>query len=267
MADTKLSALPAAGALGATDLMYVVQGGVSKQATGAQITALGQSGLGTAAFQSSATFLQASNNLSDVASASTALATLGGAPAWFPGYVSSRWYMMPGVPAVTTASALAANTIYFVAFPIYSPMTIKALGARINTASAGGNLQLAIYASLNGQPNGAPLASTSSISTTSAGNVSATLGSPVTLNPGVYWAAVTADNSTVAMQGVNGASPLTSWLVGAASQNLVSDSTTTSRPEPSFGFTYASGSWPTLSAGQTSVNGAAHAAALQLQAN
>lgn len=42
MADTKISGLPAASALTATDAFAVVQGGASKKATGAQIAALAQ---------------------------------------------------------------------------------------------------------------------------------------------------------------------------------------------------------------------------------
>ena len=123
-----------------------------------------------------------------------------------PGYVAANWYL-PVAPGIFSATAaFTANTIYYHPIYITRRVTISDLGCQITTASAGGNLKIAIYANdaSTGRPSGTPLAETGSISTTSTGNVSADItGSNVTLEAGTYWVAFWSDNSTAAVRGIS----------------------------------------------------------------
>lgn len=133
-----------------------------------------------------------------------------------PGYIVNNWYVGGGVYNFQTGSAVSANNIR--AYPAYvmEKLTVGALGVRINTAAAGGNVSLAIYAHnpATGRPTGTPLVSTASISTTSVGSVNAAASAQ--LGPGLYWFATNADNATVVLEGIN--AYLAPYLVGSATQ-------------------------------------------------
>lgn len=149
-----------------------------------------------------------------------------------PGYVAGNWYFPNVVGDCVNGAALTANRIYYSLMPIPKRVTLSDLGVRISTASAGGNLKLAIYANnaSTTRPTGTPLAETASITTASAANVSADItGSNVTLEQGHYWFAVWQDNGTSAVQCLSaGASTVTEAVkkVGSTSQDTISGSTT-----------------------------------------
>ena len=155
------------------------------------------------------------------------------AVAFHPGYVAGRWYM-PFNRSVQAAvgGAIAANSIRLAPFFIPKAVTISTLGARITTAAASGNIQLAIYNSST--TTGLPTtlaAHTASISTTSTGLVSAAVvegSGSVTLAPGLYWMAINADataGGTVIMQAYNTNGIFGSDIIGSATQANVSTGT------------------------------------------
>jgi hypothetical protein len=139
-----------------------------------------------------------------------------------PGYVAGNWYLPFITGAHNSSAAGGANTIVYT--PTYIPrrITISDLGCLITTASAGGNMKLAIYAhsSSTNRPSGTPLAETGNISTTATGVVSADItGANVTLEAGMYWFAYWADNGTSAIKGfLRDSFSYHSALVGSATQ-------------------------------------------------
>lgn len=120
-----------------------------------------------------------------------------------PGYIVGNWYIPAGVSVLTSGSAGGTNNIRM--FPAYikERITINALGVRISTLFSTGNVQAAIYANnpATGRPTGAVLASTASMSTTSAASVNAAVS--VQLEPGLYWFATCMDNATSALLAVS----------------------------------------------------------------
>ena len=122
MANTKISALPAASALGGSEILPAVQTGADVGATALQLQAF-------------------------------ALAALQ------PAYISSNYYLPPFV-SLGAGTALTANSIGLMPFVLPAAMTVKALGAYISTAASGGNIQCAVYANSAGRPSGPALIST-----------------------------------------------------------------------------------------------------------
>lgn len=146
-----------------------------------------------------------------------------------PGYIAANWYTPLYTGAINNGAAAASGTIYY--HPIYIPraITVSDLGCAISTASAGGNVKLAIYAhsTSTNRPSGTPLAETGNISTTSTGLVSADItGANVTLAAGVYWAAFWMDNTSAILRCIDRTSmDLLSALIGSATQaNVVNSS-------------------------------------------
>lgn len=161
-----------------------------------------------------------------------------------PGYVVSNWYVPYGNGNFTSGSAPSAGSIRLIPGYIKERITINALGLRITTASAGGNVQAAIYAAsaTTKLPTGTPLVSSASMSTTTSGaNVSAAVS--VQLEPGLYWFAINADNA-VAAYATPGTTPtFTASTIGSATQasNLASGSGLIG-----LSATQAFGTWPDL---------------------
>lgn len=132
-------------------------------------------------------------------------------------YAANRWYLPFGVAGVGSAANPGANVITL--FPGFIPQkcTITALGFFINTLSAGGNMQAAIYAnSASMRPTGNALASTASVSTASA-NVGVNAAVSVQLDVGWYWFAANCDNATSRANSVS--NDLSPAIIGAASQS------------------------------------------------
>lgn len=162
-------------------------------------------------------------------------AATAGAAAWelmdaadHPGYISGNWYYPVGI-TLATGNSLAGGTVRFTPFIIKSRVTITQIGVRINTAASGGNVQAAVYShnSAIGRPTGPPIAVTPSLSTTGAGNMAvAPVGGDFTLEPGLYWFGINADNSTVGMQAVSNGQSWTTALIGSATEANVSNTGT-----------------------------------------
>lgn len=172
----------------------------------------------------------------------------GGALSVHPGYIAGNWYHSAPGAIVAAGTAFAASTIYALPFVLTKPIRIAALGARVTTASAGGNFQLAIYANnpATGRPTGAALVSTGNISTASAATASANVTAEATLAPGIYWMAVNQDNAAAAYQTLANTVPYTTALIG--STTLANVSSAAASVLMVLSVAQAFGTWPDLSA-------------------
>ncbi len=164
-----------------------------------------------------------------------------------PPYAAGRWYPAFLLGTVTTGTAVTANKIRMLPFVVLAEITITDLAVRVATLSAGGNAQVAIYASnANGDPTGPALAATSNLSTAVATtDVSATLSAPVTLSAGLYFMAINADNSTAQFQTVGQSNSHMACLLGSTSlADLAPGGNNNSEAPLSVDQTF--GTWPDL---------------------
>jgi hypothetical protein len=196
------------------------------------------------------------------------LAQLAGvaAPQIVPTAISGNWILPPMNSNTGSNNGTTASTIFLIPFSLQTAITVTALGVWIAVLSAGGNIQLALYASNNatGRPTGNALMSTASITTAATGAVSGTV-TPVALTPGnIYWMAMNADNSTVAMTTYINNPPL-GWLYGSATlANLFAGTNVAALTGLSVA--QAFGTWPSLtSASFTEINGKGTILALRAQ--
>lgn len=116
-----------------------------------------------------------------------------------PGYVAGRYYWLYSETSTTFAAATAIGQVKLAALHIRQAVTLSELAIAIGTVSAGGNLQLGIYAmdATTRLPVGAPLATTGNLSTASAGMITGAIaGGNVSFAEGWYWLGVAADNTT-----------------------------------------------------------------------
>jgi hypothetical protein len=136
------------------------------------------------------------NNLSEGTPA-TMRANLGNNQPVRMNYISGNWYLPDGQSP--SSGINSNNLIRFVPFLPRKTVTVTDIGVSISTASAGQNLQLAIYAgnAATGKPTGNALSNTPDISTASTGRVSGTLGAAVTLTAGnLYFVAINMSDAT-----------------------------------------------------------------------
>jgi hypothetical protein len=160
-----------------------------------------------------------------------------------PGYVSGRWYLPSNIYSLSTGSAPGAGSIRLYPAYIKERITLNALGIRITTLSAGGNVQAAIYAvnTSTGLPTGTALASTSSISTAATGNLNSAVN--LQLEPGIYWFATNCDNGVAIFTGTLNSSPLASTIIGSTTEAATLQS---SGGLQGFSVSQTFGTWPDL---------------------
>ena len=165
-------------------------------------------------------------------------------------YAAGYW-LAPLQGSVANGAAMVANVIYLHPFVLARSITVGELGARVNTVVASSSIQLAIYATVNGEPNGAPLGSTASLSSATAAVVSDNV-TDFNLTGGVtYWMATTSDGAPT-LQHVSGtAINIPAAVLGAPTLAQVSAASTQSGGWRSVSQTF--GTWPTLTAGATTV--------------
>lgn len=177
-----------------------------------------------------------------------------------PGYVAARWYWPPRA-VLGAGTALVANTIRLNPIILAQAITVSDLAAKIVTVSAGGNFQIAIYASdpTTKMPTGSALAVTGNISTATAAVISADItGADVALPTGLYWLAVNADNSVVVLNGQGTTALATSFIGTATLANL--SGAVNAAPNP-LTIAQTFGTWPSLtSASFTEAPGTAETA-------
>jgi hypothetical protein len=162
-------------------------------------------------------------------------------------YVSGRYYHIVDAQ-IGNGGANAHNSMRFTPFIVRRSVTLQRLGIRIVTGAAG-NMQLAIYASNDSRPSGAPLASTPSMSTASATIVESTFsGGNVTLQPGLYFIGANTDNASTVYQ---------SYIIGETFVNFLMGGTSAAQTTGAFNTAVALyfisqtfGTWPTIPTNQ-----------------
>lgn len=113
--------------------------------------------------------------------------------------------------ASTTATvAMTANQVKAWRFFLPIRITIAELSFNLSTTSAGGNISMGIYSSDGNTRH----IDTGPILTTAGGVKRTVLGATVTLDPGFYWLAWTADNGTCRPSGVNNSAAFLNVLNG-----------------------------------------------------
>ena len=232
MANTRISALPPAAALGGAEIVPAVQSGADVGVTASQLQAF-----------------------------ATGL----------PGFISGNWYVPFGMYSLAAGGALVASSIRLAPFIVPVPMTVKGLAARVTTIGTS-NIQLAIYASngATGRPTGPALVSTGNLANTAAAQVSSAVTATL-LAPGLYWMAVNAGDSTVVMLAPNLSNPQMSALIGSATLANINPSNNNVNLYLSTPQTLGA-AWPNLTSAtftEQSPNGASgnSCAALFLQSN
>jgi hypothetical protein len=161
----------------------------------------------------------------------------------FPGYIVGNWYVPWALGQMQTGTAPGLGSIRL--YPAYflQQATLNALGLRVSTLSAGGNVQAAIYANnaATGRPTGTALVSTASMSTAAAGNVNAAVS--IQLSAGMYWFATNCDNGTAALASFVAGNTWMEALIGGAAQNDLQTGSL-----EGLSVTQAFGTWPDLTA-------------------
>jgi hypothetical protein len=182
MTDSAVTPMTAASAFDGTELMYLVQGGADRKGL---ISAL-------------KTYLKSID---------------------LPTYIVNKWYPACLRGSVSAGgTTYATNAQYMTPFEIRDTVTIGALGLRTVVAGSS-NVQLAIYASdpLQVDRPGALLGNTGNIANNgAAGFYSGALGANVQLTPGIYWAALQCNDTTMTAIIVGNSSEGISWLLGSA---------------------------------------------------
>jgi len=165
-------------------------------------------------------------------------------------YASTFW-ICPHYGTLGAGAAMVANTIYLYPFTVQRPITVGELGARVTTGVASSSVQLAIYASVGGQPDGAPLATTVSLSGVTATTISDNITDFNLSEKTTYWMATNA-NATITMQHLTSTSQLAAvYIVGSPTLSNLSQGNTSIGGWRSVAQTF--GTWPTLTAGGTAI--------------
>lgn len=198
MSDKKISEESAATALAGAEEFPAVQDGGNVKVTALQLATY--IGAGKQPLDADLTAIAA------LVSAANKVPYATGAGAWAladfvpPGaYVSGRWYVPEGALFRSAGAAGATGIMRGRRWRLRAPITLDQLGVQITTGAASGNFQLAIYASdpASGAPTGAPLYSSSGISTASTGAI-ADSGPNLALAAGDYWIFLNVDASGAA---------------------------------------------------------------------
>lgn len=160
-----------------------------------------------------------------------------------PGYIANNWYTQLQAYGSTTGSAPGLGSIRIYPGYIAERVTISALGLRVGTLSAGGNVQAAVYANnaATGRPTGSALVSTASMSTASTGSVNAAVS--LQIEPGLYWWASNCDNGTAVFESLSTTAPSLSAMIGSATQGNALPSP---RGSLALSVAQAFGTWPDL---------------------
>lgn len=165
-----------------------------------------------------------------------------------PPYYSSAWNPPDSKLTYAAGSAITGlGSVKFKPIVLRRDTTITDVAARVGTAVANSNFQIAIYAATGaiGAPDGVPLVSTAAMSGATAGLVTTTLGTPLVLPAGNYWSAINIDTVGIAFQ----STPVSlGWVTGIfGSTNLSDVSNTTTIADYIYVLSQAYGTWPTIS--------------------
>lgn len=147
-----------------------------------------------------------------------------------PVYVSGRYYWPHGslcAQALAGSALPAANTAWFIPIPNPTPITVDQLIARVSTAVASSNVQLAYYNDNNGKP-GTEICHSVSLSAAATGGVSGALSTAGTavIPAGIIWMGINTDISGVGIMTINSSIFLASALMGSTTiANLMNSAT------------------------------------------
>lgn len=165
-------------------------------------------------------------------------------PIFHPGFVAGNWYLPAFYTALAATPAVnGANTVNCSFGSLLRPATISAIGNRITTASAGGNVQFAIYDNGSWGRPGNLLVATGNVSTTSTGVVNGSAA--ISLPAGNFWWCQNSDNGTVALQSqATGSGNTAQSYLGAAAQTNAGAGPGVNTTGIAFSQTF--GTWPTF---------------------
>jgi hypothetical protein len=235
MADTKISALPAASALAGTEVLPGVQSGATVGVTADQIgdrtasrfgvvknNATGSDpGSGNDGTQGYAVGSSWFNTSTGVMWRAQSVGT--GAAVWtrvayadHPGYVVGDWYFAEA-GTVAAGSTVVAGTARFIPFVPRQSLTVTGLAVRVTTVGTS-NVQLAVYASdpTTKRPTGSQLGATGNIANTATTAINDTTVS-VALKGGVlYWLAMNCNDSSMICASLPTGQSFMSFLLGSA---------------------------------------------------
>lgn len=166
-------------------------------------------------------------------------------PVPHPGFLIGNWYVpWPGATVAAAPASPGANKITCSFGVILQAISIDLLGAVIAAASAGGNLQLAIYTNGSWGRPATLVASTPNITTTSTGSVSG--AAAASLSPGGYWFCDNFDNGTATVTSQAVVAGIPASTVGSTTLARVITTSTNAN-----GVTIAQtfGTWPNFTSG------------------
>lgn len=160
-----------------------------------------------------------------------------------PGYIVNNWYAALDITVAAGANPGIGSIRWHPVF-IKQRVTLSALGVRVSTLFSGGLIQAAIYANnaATFRPTGNALASTSSLSTTTAANVNGAIS--LQLEAGFYWMATNMDNATAICTSIVPTNTYISSRLGNPSENALTSGATISGLSTVQTF----GTWPDVTA-------------------
>jgi hypothetical protein len=165
-------------------------------------------------------------------------------------YANDHW-ICPHYGTLGAAAGSSANNIYLYPFTVQRSITVGELGARVTTGVAASSVQLAIYASADGEPDGAPLATTVSLSSAAAAVISDNVTDFNLSEKTTYYMAINSSGA-ITMQHLTGAAQLAAaFTIGAPTLATVSSAAAASGGWRLVSQTF--GTWPTLTAGATTI--------------
>jgi hypothetical protein len=173
----------------------------------------------------------------------------GGGGVTFTVYATGN-YIQPVQGTLSAGVAMVANNIYLYPFFVLRTLTVDNLGARVTSASAGSNVQLAIY---NSTTNGVPttlLASTASLSAGATGTVNAAV-TAFTLNAGqMYWMAMNSDGAPTMV----GIAPTSNYYTTIFGSTSLGDVSSASGVPVGRAVAQTYGTWPDLTSISTTID-------------
>lgn len=118
-----------------------------------------------------------------------------------PNYIAGNTYLAQPYTNLSTGGAYGNTNATWMPIFVNKTLTLSAIGSKLITADSGQNCQFAIYAAnaTTNKPTGSALASTSNISTTSAGNISGTISLQLTANT-LYFMGAMCSGTTAAFE-------------------------------------------------------------------
>lgn len=137
-------------------------------------------------------------------------------PQQHPGFIASNWIALSNCSNGASPAPVAA-TQYFTPFILPHRCTISTLSNRITTLGTS-NFQMSIYSNLTGRPKSLQ-SSTSTANTvnTATGQITSALNASIQLEPGIYWAGIQQNDTTVRYTAVLSAGlPLMPLIIGSA---------------------------------------------------